>query len=182
MSFPAFLDTCAVYGVTVTDVLLRLADEGAFRPLWSEEVLEELRRNLVKNGVDPMAVGRRIAAMTEHFPDAMVEGYGSLVEGMTCHPKDRHVLAAAARANAEVLVTFNVKDFPPLSVAGLDIEVVHPDAFLLDQLDLYPGKTMRVLQSMVEIYDSPPLNMSDLLRILSSAGVPEFADEARRHI
>jgi hypothetical protein len=33
--------------------------------------------------------------MTRSFPDASVEGHESLIEGMTNHPKDRHVLAAA---------------------------------------------------------------------------------------
>jgi hypothetical protein len=65
-----------------------------------------------------------------------------LIGTMTNDPKDRHVLAAGIRATCEVLVTFNLKDFPDESVAAYDIEIVHPDEFLLDQLDLYPGPTV----------------------------------------
>jgi hypothetical protein len=74
--------------------------------------LTELRRNLVDRGIPLERVDRRIAYMTRSFPDALVTRYESLIDGMTNDPKDRHVLAAAVRANAEVLVTFNISDFP----------------------------------------------------------------------
>ena len=130
MPFPAFLDTCALYGAALTDTLLRIAEQDAFRPMWSPDVLEELRRNLNKiPGLAERAADRRIRAMTEAFPEAMVEGYEPLIAGMTCDPKDRHVLAAAVHSDSQVLVTFNVDDFPESSVAGFDIAVVHPDDF-----------------------------------------------------
>jgi hypothetical protein len=112
----------------------------------------------------------------------MVDGYSDLIEGMTCDAKDRHVLAAAVRANAEVLVTFNLKDFPTVSTAAFDIEVVHPDDFLLDQLDLFPGVVVSTLRHLVEIYDSPPVSMDELLQSLTRAGVPKFAREVPRYL
>jgi hypothetical protein len=51
------------------------------------------------------------------------------------------VLAAAVRANVEVLVTFNLRDFPAPALEPFDIIAVHPDEFLLDQLDLYPARS-----------------------------------------
>lgn len=86
-----------------------------------------------------------------------------------------HVLAAAVRANAEVLVTFNIKDFPPHSTERFEIEVVHPDDFLLDQLDLFPGLTVSTFEYLVETYDSPRMSMEELLQVLARAGVPRFA-------
>jgi predicted nucleic acid-binding protein len=139
--FPAFLDTCTLYGAYLCDSLLRLAEVGAYRPLWSADVLDELERALVARGLPQGAVKYRIGEMRRAFPDADVRGYESLVETMTCDPKDRHVLAAAVRSDAAVLVTFNTDDFPDTSTAAYDITVVHPDDFLLDQLDLYPGHT-----------------------------------------
>jgi predicted nucleic acid-binding protein len=68
--------------------------------------------------------------MQSAFPDAEVTGYDGLIDQMTCDPKDRHVLAAAVRSNAEVIVTFNLQDFPLESVAHYDIDVVHPAEFL----------------------------------------------------
>ena len=83
------------------DTLLRLAEASAYRPLWSADVFAELRRNLIGRGLLP---DRGLGQMSRSFPDALVTGYESLVDGMTNHPKDRHVLAAAVRANAEVIV------------------------------------------------------------------------------
>jgi predicted nucleic acid-binding protein len=182
VTFPAFFDTSALYGARLSDLCLWLADAGAFRPLWSADIIEELERNLLKNGERADLVSKRIDTMTAYFPDAMVDGYGALIEGMTCDPKDRHVLAAAVRANAEVLVTFNLKDFPADSTAAFEIEVVHPDDFLLDQLDLFPGLVVGTLRHLIRIYDSPPVSMDELLQSLTRAGVPKFANEVPRYL
>lgn len=156
MPFPALLDTCVLYPAYLCDTLLRLAEAGAYRPLWSADVLEELRRNLVKRGIASELVDRRVGQMTQAFPDAMVRGYESLIDGMTNDPKDRHVLAAAVRANAEVLVTFNRSDFPPGALDTYDVVAVHPDEFLLDQLDLYPGVTIQVLRQQAAAHRRDP--------------------------
>lgn len=182
MAFPAFLDTCVLYGATLTDTLLRIAEQDAFRPQWSNDVLDELRRNLdAIPGLAAGAADRRIHFMTEAFPEAMVEGYEPLIAGMTCDHKDRHVLAAAVHSDSQVLVTFNIDDFPDSSVAGFDITVVHPDDFLLDQIDLHPGKVGRAIVGQVNDATRPALTISDLLGILTRAGVPKFASEVRRH-
>lgn len=68
-------------------------------------------------------------------------GHRSLIDGLTCHPKDRYVLAAAVRANAGAIITFNTTDFPDRSVEQYAIEVIHPDTFLLDLLDLAPARS-----------------------------------------
>ena len=68
----------------------------------------------------------------------MVRGFEPLIDSMTCHSKDRHVLAAAVHADAGAIVTFNVRDLPNKSLAPYSIEVIHPDNFLLDAVDLAP--------------------------------------------
>ncbi len=125
MPFPAFLDTCVLYPAYLCDTLLRLAEASAYRPLWSAQVLAELRRNLIDRGIPAERVDRRIAHMARSFPDALVEGYESLIDGMTNDSKDRHVLAAAVRANAEVLVTFNMSDFPEPALKPYDVVAIH---------------------------------------------------------
>jgi predicted nucleic acid-binding protein len=181
MAFPAFLDTCVLFSPTLTDTLLRIADEGAFRPHWSSKVLEELQSALVnKAQISSDAARRRIGHMESAFPEATVTDYEVLISAMTCHPKDRHVLAAAAQAHCEVLVTFNLRDFPESATQPHHIGAVTPDAFLLDQLDLYPSSVGRALVSQVSEARRPPITMSQLLSRLSNAGVSEFAAEVRR--
>ena len=133
------LDTCVLYPAHLRDTLLRLAERGLYRSLWSADIVDELRRNLVEDRFNPNAIDRLIGEMHTAFPDAEVTGYQSLIDGLTCDPKDRHVLAAAVRADAAAIVTFNIGDFPAASLEPFEIEVIHPDTFLLDQLDLAPS-------------------------------------------
>jgi predicted nucleic acid-binding protein len=182
MAFPALLDTCVLYPAYLCDTLLRLAEAGAYRPLWSADIMAELRRNVVEAGVPADRVDRRLAHMTRSFPDALVSGYESLVDGMTNDPKDRHVLAAAVRANAEVIVTFNIRDFPEAALKSYDVIAVEPDDFLLDQLDLYPGLTIEVLQQKAASYRRDPTTLAGLLPLLERTGLPQFAAEVRRHV
>jgi hypothetical protein len=175
MSFPAFLDTCAIYGAALTDLLLELAEQGIYRPLWSAGVLGELEDNL-SNRIGGDRAQLRINAMRFAFPDAEVLGYESLVAQMTVDSKDRHVAAAAVRAGASTIVTFNLKDFPPEALAPYDVEAVHPDEFLLDQLDLYEEVTLGAVKWIAAGYESPPMSTEEYVEKLRRNGVPKFAD------
>jgi len=181
-TFPALFDTNVLFGFHLNDVILGMAERGLFRPLWSDMILDELSRNLQAYGLPAASATKRISAMQGAFPDATVTGYEDLIKQMTNDPKDRHVLAAGIRANCEVLVTFNLSDFPANSVDAYDIEIVHPDKFLLDQLDLYPGPAVGVLRQLIEDYSSPVLEMEDLLVRLADAGVPGFASAVRAYL
>ena len=104
MAFPALLDTCVLLPQYLNDTLLTQADAGTFRPLWSGGILDELGRNLQKVAeLSADQVQYRLDCMRRAFPDAEVTGYEALIEGMTNDPKDRHVLAAAVRGNADEL-------------------------------------------------------------------------------
>ena len=185
MAFPAFLDTCVLFPQYLNDTLLTQAAAGTFRPLWSAGVLDELGRVLQRETqMAPEQVIHRLDRMRRAFPDADVTGYEDLTDGMSNAPKDRHVLAAAVRGNAEVLVTTNLKDFPESSLKPFDITAVSPDDFLLDQLDLYPAVVIDCLHKQVNRYTAinGPLEVVELLRPLEKAGAPRFADEVRRHL
>ncbi len=177
VQFLAFLDTCALYGAALSDTLLRLAEQDAYQPRWSSDVLDELSRNLqLHAGLAPERAARRIAHMEESFPAARVTGYGHLIDSMQCNPKDRHVLAAASQAHCQVLVTFNLRDFPGHSVRRLGLTVVHPADFLLDQLELYPDRVAAALQDQAAASARPPLSYGALLDRLRRAGVGAFVD------
>jgi len=155
---------------------------GLYRALWSADILEALQRNLVEDGIDAGSVERLIDEMRRAFPDAEVPGYRSLIAGLTCDPKDRHVLAAAVRADAAAIVTFNIDDFPTTSVDPFEIDVIDPDTFLLDQLDLAPPAVIDELRQQAAANEREPKTLSGLLDALARAGVPSFADEVRRRV
>ena len=104
--------------------------------------MAELERNLARRGLEEKQITHRLEQMNEAFRDALVTGYEALIDEMTNDPKDRHVLAAAVRGGAEVLVTENLRDFPADAVSPYDLKVVTQDAFLLDPFDLRPAEVI----------------------------------------
>lgn len=181
MAFSVVLDTCVLYPTYLRDTLLRLAEAQLYRPLWSRHILEELERSLMEV-TEPTKAERVIALMRVHFEDAEVRGYEELVSVLRNDPKDRHVLAAAVRSNAAAIVTFNLTDFPAHSTDPFSVDVIHPDAFLLDQLALAPGPVVAVLTQQARAHLRPPREVASLLAALEKCGAPEFAAEARRHL
>jgi len=172
--FPVFLDTNAVFGAAMCDLLLNLAERATYRPLWSAGVLEELRASLERAGIKSDAAAHRIESMRDAFPDAEVTGYENLIPQMECDESDRHVLAAAARGTASVIVTFNLRHFPVSALEPYQIKAVHPDEFLLDQLDLYPSLTAQTVVDVPGYYENPPMTVSQFCDLLCRSGVPKF--------
>jgi predicted nucleic acid-binding protein len=154
----------------VCDSLLSIAEEGLFQPLWSSDIFEELRRNLLRYGVAEGGVEHRLVQMAQHFPDSMVEEYRQLIPSMTNDPKDRHALAAAVRGGAELIVTENLRDFPAEATKPFDIDVIDQDAFLLDQLDLAPASVFRALERQASRYRRSPRTVDELLIALGRPG------------
>ena len=101
-----------------------LALSDLFRARWSNDIHEEWIRNLLEDRPDLTRerLERTRDKMNSHIRGCLVTGYEPLIAGLTLpDPDDRHVLAAAIRASAEVIVTFNLKDFPPVQLAPLGI-------------------------------------------------------------
>lgn len=73
--FRAMLDTCVLFKPLLCDTLLSIAEEGLYQPLWSVDILEELRRNLLAYGISQGPVERRVGQMMEHFPGSTLDGY-----------------------------------------------------------------------------------------------------------
>jgi len=94
--------------IDAADLLMRLAVEDCYRPLWSQAVLDELRRTVLKvhPGIGDAKIERRIDQMNATFEDALVTGWEALVPGIEIpHPDDRPIVAAAVRGRADLIVT-----------------------------------------------------------------------------
>lgn len=179
--FAAVLDACVMVPIAVSDTLLRLADRELYRPVWTERILDEARRAIrhVHPAMDPARIDARFRAMNAAFDDACVTGWEPLVAGLVLpDPDDRHVVAAALRAGAGLIVTANLKDFPDDVLEPLGLHALSPDAFLLDQLDLDPEGTVDIVVQQAADQRRPHVTAEQVLRSLAKAGVPEFADRA----
>lgn len=189
MSFVAFLDANVLYPAALRDVLLSLAEAGVCQIRWSPDVLDEVERNLAARARAPersvAAAGARYvrSVMEDAFPDAMVsrEAYCQLIPAMTNDPKDRHVLAAAVAARADVIVTFNVSDFPATACQPYGIEVQDPDRFLVHQFGLTPERIAQVLTGLAAERRPPMDTPEGILRVLERS-VPRFCSMARERL
>lgn len=174
----AVLDACALIPIRLATTLLWLAEAGLFQPLWSEAILDEVRRNLPRVGVTPDDADRRTRMMSEAFgAEAFVEGFDGLIDEMACDPKDRHVLAAAVHGGADVIVTFNLKDFPDRATVVHEIDVLHPDDFLVDLLAVHADTVTAALAAETAAFTRPPETVTAFLASLT-ATVPMFANLA----
>lgn len=107
------VDSCVIFPMPLCDTLLRVAEAELYCVHFSQEILDGATRNLVKKGRMTEFKAARFQEMIKNtFPEAMVEVPASLVEAMTNHPGDRHVVAAAIIAKANIIVTDNLKHFP----------------------------------------------------------------------
>lgn len=129
----AVLDANVLYPAFLRDVLLRLASEELFLPLWTERILREWLDNLVRHRPElEKPLERTRALMERTFPRALVVDFGHHEQSLAgIHPKDRHVAAAAIQGGATHIVTFNLRDFPRDALAPFGISAVHPDAFVI---------------------------------------------------
>lgn len=183
--YSALLDACTMVPVVLADTLLRVAERELYRPLWSRAILDEAQCAIraVHPHLDPAALARRFADMETTFEDALVTGWEPLVDGISLpDPDDRHVVAAAVRGGAQAVVTANLRDFPPAALDPFGVVAVHPDEFLLDQLDLAPAVVLAVLREQAAHTRAPRLDVPDLVARLDRAGVPQFAAEVARRV
>jgi hypothetical protein len=146
--FPVLLDACVLIPMPLADTLLRLASAPRlYSPKWTDQIMTEVSRNLQENlGLTPEQAQYRESEIRRYFPEAWVDGYEELVPVMTNQEKDRHVLAAAVRARSEVIVTYNLKDFPRSSLAPYSIVAQGPSTFLKNLYELDPARVMRTLE------------------------------------
>ncbi len=180
MTRPAFvLDACTLIPIRLATTLLWLAEADLFTPLWTQQILDEVERNLPRvAGMTPRKAAGRVDAMRSGFgAESLVEGYEDLIDSMRCDPKDRHVLAAAVGAEAEAVVTFNLKDFPETSVRPYGVDVIPPEALLLQLLGTAPEVVASTLRAEVSALRRPAQSVSEFLASLTRVA-PTFANLA----
>ncbi|TYK47025.1 PIN domain-containing protein [Actinomadura decatromicini] len=176
MTFVAVYDACVLYGNTQRDLLIRVAQSGLVQAKWTNAILDEMQENLAANRPDipPEKLARLRALMNQAVPDILVEGYEPLIEGLKLpDPDDRHVLAAAIKCGAQMIVTSNLRDFPSHVLAPWGVEAKGPDDFVLDQIDFDDRRIWACVQQIVDSRRNPPETLEDVLDALERAGLVE---------
>jgi hypothetical protein len=175
-NFTAVYDACVLYPAPLRDFLMWLGLSGRFRARWSSQIHDEWKRSLLRDRPDLTAeqLNRTSALMDQAIPDALVAGHEAIAENLRLpDPGDRHVLAAAIRCGASVIVTFNEKDFPADALEPFGIEAQHPDLFIDNLFDLDPAAVIAAAQRQRSQLKSPPMTVDAYLDVLLRQGLAQ---------
>jgi len=162
-------DACVLYPAPLRDLLMHLAMTDLYHAKWSNKIHDEWIRNVLKDRPDlkPFQLERTRDLMNSHIRDCMVENFEHLIPALYLpDPDDRHVLAAAAHCNASIILTYNLKDFPAKYLKSFNIEAKHPDAFLMNLLDLGPDEVCGAIKRLRANLKKPPIDVETYLQIL----------------
>jgi predicted nucleic acid-binding protein len=166
VAFTALYDACVLYPAPIRDVLMHLALADLYRARWTNAIHDEWIRSVLKDRPDltRAQLERTRDLMNAHARDALIRDFEDLIPSLSLpDPDDRHVLAAAIRGRADVIVTYNMKDFPAEATAPHGIEIQHPDKFLSHVFDLSPGAVLGALQRLRQTLKNPPVAIEQYL-------------------
>ena len=185
MPYPVFLDANVLFSKILLTIFLDMAEDGGISFLWSDEVLQEVGRNLKKKVSNPQSVDSLITSIKFAFAQGEVlKVHYQGIEGSLSKtdPKDRHVLAAAAVSGAGFLVTFNLSDFDVAEASTYGVHLVDPDSFLCLLLKNHPNEIVSSIKHSRGRRTRPPQTEVEFLARLRKASVPTFANEMSNFI
>jgi predicted nucleic acid-binding protein len=173
MRFIVLFDACVLYPAPLRDFLLRLGQSGLFAIKWTEQIHQEWISKLIKSRPElNSSIQRTKLLMNRAIPDCLVTGYENLIQGLNLpDPNDNHVLAAAIRCAAQMIVTFNLKDFPEAVLSGYGIEAIHPDVFVEHQFGLHQGIVIATAKKHRAALKNPVKSPEEYLDTLASQGL-----------
>ncbi len=161
------------------DLVLRLAVADFYRAKWTNRIHDEWIWSLSSKrpDLDLGKLEKMRLVINASVEDCLVEGYESLAASLHLpDPDDCHVLAAAIKAQAQIIVTYNLKDFPSQVLDPLGIEVQHPDDFLLNQSDLQQGAFLSTIKRIRAALKKPPKTAEEYLDVLRRHALPKTAE------
>jgi predicted nucleic acid-binding protein len=174
MPFVVLYDASALYGNAQRDLLIRIAQSGLVQAKWTDQILDEMLSNLGRKRPDIPAekLGILRERMNIAVRDCLVTGYEPLIESLKLpDPDDRHVLAAAIKSGAQVIVTSNLKDFPEAELQQWNVEAKSPDDFVLDQINIDARIVYSCVREIANSRRNPPETVDDVLAELERAGL-----------
>lgn len=181
-SITAILDANVLIPAAVRDTLLRAAEYRLFTPLWSDDILIEVERNLVEHGMTtPYSARRLIQMITLSFPTSLVTGYSAIVDELMINTKDMPVLGAAIVAGCKIIITENLRDFPVSLLQPHGVEALSSDQFLMFLFEEYPDTMTRIIQEQVTDLGDPPVSVNRVLNSIALSA-PHFVALVRSRI
>lgn len=181
-NFVALFDSCVLYPAPLRDLLMHLAITGLFRAKWTNHIHEEWISSLLVNRTDLTRekLERTRDLMNQGAGDCLVEGYEELIDSLSLPDEnDRHILAAAIKCSAAVIVTFNLKDFPAGILMKYEIDVQDPDTFISHLLDLNAGMVCKAVKRQRSFLHNPSRSVRELLETFESLSLTQTVSVLR---
>lgn len=171
------LDTNVIYPVIIRDLLFWFAHYNLYTPKWSKHIFDEWKNVMIRKGIPETEADKRVERANTAFPDALVKNYDDLINSLQLpDPKDCHVLAAAIKTNADLIVTNNLKDFPEAYLNTFGLKAKTADDFLTDIIDLNHEQAVNALKEMVLYKRNPELDEYQVLDQLRKANLKDTAN------
>jgi predicted nucleic acid-binding protein len=172
------LDACVLYPAPLRDLFMNLAVAGLIHARWTNNIHEEWMRNVLTDRPDltRAQLERTRDLMNVHAPESLVQDFESLIPTLTLpDPDDRHVLAAAIKASASAVITFNLSDFRETFLRPYRIAAKHPDAFACEVWDTGPEVVREALHQHRLSLHRPPKTAAQYIETLERSNLPRFA-------
>ena len=169
-NFIVVYDACVLYPAPLRDLLMQLALTDLFQAKWTDTIHDEWMQSVLNNRRDLTIpqLQRTRELMNMNVRDCMVKGYEKLIPSLSLpDPDDRHVLAAAIRASASTIITYNLKDYPKTITSKYYVVAQHPDEFLTQLLELAPDIVCSAIRKVRQRLRNPPKTVDEYLDILS---------------
>ena len=182
--FTVVYDACVLYPAPLRDLLMRLALTDLYRARWSNQIHDEWINAVLRNRPDlsRAQLERTRSLMNAHVRDALVDGHQSLIPALELpDPDDRHVLAAAIKCGADLILTFNLDDFPEQALSIYGLGAGHPDFFLVDQLNLDAERVCMAMRQHRASLKNPPKAVEEYLVTLEEQGLNRFSHAVRHY-
>jgi len=178
-----FADSNVLFPFSVMDLLLALSEDGVHDVIWTDDLLDEWERVIVREHKrSPKSAAQITNAVRGFFEDSKVERdeFEHLIEEMPGKDPDDHAHMAAAVARQPcTILTKNARDFPPEPLAERGVRVTDPDSYLCEIVQELPGEVIDSVVRLAAEKARPPKTPQDLVDDLDRAGVPRFAEMAR---
>lgn len=180
----AVLDACVLYPAPLRDLLIQLSVHGLYRAKWTHAIHDEWRRNLLaaRPDLSHEQLQRTQLLMNQALPECIIEGYETFIPTLILPDSDDcHVLAAALSAQAALIVTFNLKDFPADALASHDVRAIHPDDFIQELIQLDVETVVASARDCRVRLQRPPKSVDEYLDILASQNLALSVTSLRNH-
>lgn len=184
--FTAVLDACVLFPIATADALISLAVAGLFAAKWTVAIEDEWLAVAERRypGLEGRFTTRRDA-----MRDAVIDWEVKANRWQAVAPclqlpdaNDIHVLAAAIAGHADCIVTSNLKDFPAAVLETYGLTALHPDDFIVAQLDLDVFAALGAFKGMRARKRNPTYSAEEFATAMERNGLVATAERLRRAV